>query len=592
MERRRWSQESEPGRHRRGRSSLLGRLVALEDACMMPPKIGARSPGAKQGAPWHRPWIQQICPSGPDKKRCHPAMCQSPSLQCINSPRNRPQFDFYNMAQNYLSQDRGDSFRSLGIAMAVVPTISLTLRFWARAITTARPKFWWDDALAFCAWVSQPFSPAERHYLGLEKHIEAVTLVSNTSAIRKLLHVSQITFDLAIATGKFSVLCFYLRVFTVHGRRFKWAFWTTFALVAIFISYRLPTQIFLRSPPQKNWKPETPGRCDNNFTNFGLLITGLLLDVITDLMILVLPMPTITGLQMKKDRKIMLTWITSIGRMSAYITVRNALDSPDFTSEWSCLGLSLSRMMDASGIALIVGAERGARGVVFADINFDAVGDAVEESKAIATALEHQALAIEVDVTSRQAVRSMITRTISNFGRIDYAVNCAGVPRLKEASLDQISDEESEFLHDVNRGGILHCLQEEIEVLKSQEEYFAEGRSGRRSVGQGSIIIITSLSAMLGTPKSATYVASKCAARDRIAYQRDLARIHKHAYADQWPQGAEKLKAMIDESMPLGRTASPEEIAGVAHFLATPSASYVHGESIVVDSGLSVAVHA
>nr|POE74544.1 3-oxoacyl-[acyl-carrier-protein] reductase fabg [Quercus suber] len=182
--------------------------------------------------------------------------------------------------------------------------------------------------------------------------------------------------------------------------------------------------------------------------------------------------------------------------------------------------------MDASGFALVVGAgsgigletaftfaERGARGVVFADKNLDAVKDAVEKSKALATAQGYEAVAIEVDVASRQAVRAMIAETVSKFGRIDYAVNCAGVPRMKEATLGQVSDEEFELLHDVNCRGVLHCLQEEIEVMKSQEERFVEGRSGRRGVGRGSITVITSLSAVLGAPKTATYVASKFAAR-------------------------------------------------------------------------------
>lgn len=87
------------------------------------------------------------------------------------------------------------------------------------------------------------------------------------------------------------------------------------------------------------------------------------------------------------------------------------------------------------------------------------------------------------------------------------------MPRFKEASLDQISDEEFELLHDVNCRGVLYCLQEEIEVMKAQEERFVDGRSGRRGVGRGSITVITSLSAVLGTPKTVAYVASKFAAR-------------------------------------------------------------------------------
>lgn len=50
-------------------------------------------------------------------------------------------------------------------------------------------------------------------------------------------------------------------------------------------------------------------------------------------------------------------------------------------------------------------------------------------------------------------------------------------------------------------------------MIPSQEEQFVDGRSGHRSVGRGSIFVITSLSAVLGAPKTATYVASKFAAR-------------------------------------------------------------------------------
>lgn len=142
--------------------------------------------------------------------------------------------------------------------------------------------------------------------LGLGKHITAITQLTDISGILKLLYVSQIIFDCGIAFGKFSVLCFYLRVFSAQGRRFKIAFWTTFALVAVFIIYKLPAQILLCTPPQKYWEPETPGLCDNDYTNFGLLLAGLLLDVITDLFILILPMPIITGLQMQKGRKLLL----------------------------------------------------------------------------------------------------------------------------------------------------------------------------------------------------------------------------------------------------------------------------------------------
>lgn len=96
----------------------------------------------------------------------------------------------------------------------------------------------------------------------------------------------------------------------------------------------------------------------------------------------------------------------------------------------TALNVSSDMKATGSGIGLETAftfAERGARAVVFADKNLDAVKEAVEKSKGIAIAEGYQAVAIEVDVASRPAVRSMVAETVSKFGRIDYAVHCAGV---------------------------------------------------------------------------------------------------------------------------------------------------------------------
>jgi NAD(P)-dependent dehydrogenase (short-subunit alcohol dehydrogenase family) len=79
-----------------------------------------------------------------------------------------------------------------------------------------------------------------------------------------------------------------------------------------------------------------------------------------------------------------------------------------------------------------------------------------------------------------------------------------------------VDELEYDFLHDVNAKGILHCLQEEISVMKEQESPYIEGRSGRRRIGAGSIVNVTSLSAILAAGKSTTYTASKFAARGII----------------------------------------------------------------------------
>ncbi|KAI1097718.1 oxidoreductase [Jackrogersella minutella] len=271
--------------------------------------------------------------------------------------------------------------------------------------------------------------------------------------------------------------------------------------------------------------------------------------------------------------------------------------------------------MDAHGVALVVGAgsgigleaaftfaERGARAVIFADQALDAASEASTKSKSLATAKDYETVAIAVDVRDRESVKAMVTKAKNLFGRIDYAVNSAGLPRQIAADTASVDETEYDLLHDVNAKGILHCLQEEISVMKNQEPLYAEGRGGRRSIGPGSIINITSLSAVLGTAQSITYVASKFAARGivkcaALENRNSGLRINEvcPGFTDtpMLRRGIEaqpKIGEILNKSMPLGRVAMPEEIANVIHFLAGPGASFVNGQTLVVDSGVSVSV--
>ncbi|KAI1424865.1 oxidoreductase [Xylaria sp. FL1777] len=271
--------------------------------------------------------------------------------------------------------------------------------------------------------------------------------------------------------------------------------------------------------------------------------------------------------------------------------------------------------MDVNGIAVIIGAgsgigqesaltfaERGARVVVFADQDLDAAKAASEQSKDIATADGYETLAIHVDVRDRLSVRNMIEEVKKRFGRLDYAVNSAGVPRQVAADTGMVNELEYDHLHDINAKGILHCLQEEISAMKDQEPLVAEGRSGRRKIGPGSIINITSLSAVLGTVHSTTYVASKFAARGIIkcaALENRTTGLRINEVCPGFTntpmlqrgiQAQPAVGEILKKSMPLGRVAVPEEIANVVHFLASPGASFITGQSIVVDSGVSVNV--
>ncbi|KAI1173841.1 hypothetical protein F4777DRAFT_556489 [Nemania sp. FL0916] len=248
----------------------------------------------------------------------------------------------------------------LGISMTILPTLAIVCRFWSRTITSAGRKLWWDDWLALLAWGACIVNCSFTIYgvkLGLGNHFEYFKSVDDVTTLLRIFYVSQIVFDSGIAFAKFSALLFYRRIFSSTSKSFNNAWNIVFALVAVFILYKLPAQIFSCIPPRKNWLPSIPGHCENDYTNFGLLLAGLILDILTDLLILLLPMPIVFRLHTSRRKKLALfgafflgyiTLVTSIGRTAAFISIKPNLGDPDISwyqvpeLAWSLAEISVS----------------------------------------------------------------------------------------------------------------------------------------------------------------------------------------------------------------------------------------------------------
>lgn len=95
------------------------------------------------------------------------------------------------------------------------------------------------------------------------------------------------------------------------------------------------------------------------------------------------------------------------------------------------------RSQAASGIGretALAFAEAGAKGVIFADLDVEGAQKVADESKQGAKHAEYRALAVQLDIANEASVQSLVATTLKEFGRVDYAVNSAGVSVLPSTS--------------------------------------------------------------------------------------------------------------------------------------------------------------
>ena len=245
----------------------------------------------------------------------------------------------------------------------------------------------------------------------------------------------------------------------------------------------------------------------------------------------------------------------------------------------------------AGKVALVTGSAQGIGQAIAirlaqegADIIVDdrALGQSAQETAADITALGRRVHMIQGDLANTEDDRRVITEGVEKMGKIDILVNNAGVE--KHADFWDVTEKDFDFVLQINLRGTFFITQDFVNHLR------ATNRPGR-------VINISSVHEELPFPHFSTYCASKGALKMLC---RDLAvelgplgitvnNIAPGAIATPINTALlnnPQLLALLESKIPLGRLGKPDDVSGLAAFLASDDASYVTGATFVVDGGL------
>jgi NAD(P)-dependent dehydrogenase (short-subunit alcohol dehydrogenase family) len=241
------------------------------------------------------------------------------------------------------------------------------------------------------------------------------------------------------------------------------------------------------------------------------------------------------------------------------------------TGAASGMGLATARAFVEAGAA-----------VVLADYRQDQVD--IEAKKL--TSAGYQAIALGCDVSDDAQVAAMVDSAVAHFGRLDAAFNNAGVMARIAPTADSTREEWDRVIG-INLRGVWSCMKHELRHMVKQ--------------GSGTIVNNASVGALTGNPGIGSYIASKhgvvgLTRTAALEYIKQGIRVNAvnpglidTQIARDVVSGNEQAYADIAKTVPIGRAGRPEEIASVVLWLCSPGASYVVGQAITADGGMTIA---
>jgi len=230
--------------------------------------------------------------------------------------------------------------------------------------------------------------------------------------------------------------------------------------------------------------------------------------------------------------------------------------------------------------AAIKFAEAGAAGVV---INYQTRREAALETAQAVERAGAQTLVLQADVSRAAEAQALITQTLERFQRLDVVVANAGIWPAEDYAISDLDEAHWDETIRINVNGVYHVCRSAAQVFTRQQ--------------RGNIVTISSTAGQRGEAFHSDYAASKGAV---ISFTKSLAselgrfNVRVNSVAPGWVDtdmcisalrvDAAQLKKITD-AIPVGRVATPEDLAGPILFLASDLARHITGEVLNVNGG-------